>query len=639
MQARWLKAAFAVVCLSIPLTAVQASTERQRISTVDAAQERADKQVPRPPVARTPTPFAAVDYTGNILASPTFNRPQVGCSALSGVGTAVGYDARTVTVDVTGTYTIEVLSFSGDTMLFVYSPSFSPAAPLTNCVASDDDGGVGLLSLVTTTLTAGVQYVVVTTTFGNGATGAYTNRIDGPGTATVGGGAAQANVGITIAAPTGVPVVGAYTYLVTATNAGPDAATGVSATITVGAGATINGTSCTTTGVGGTRTWAIGDLANGANATCTVNVTANGPSCTAIPASATITATSIDPVAANNSSSTSNGGTVALPEGGFEGGTPNPVWAEASTNFGTPICDVADCGTGGGTAGPRSGSWWVWFGGVTSGTETGSVQQSIVIPTGTTGLEFYSRLGTCAAANGTSDFMRLTIDGVELWRRDATDPSCGATTYSQNVVDVSALAGGGPRVIRFESTTIGGASSNLLIDDVSFVAPPVCSGPPPVPGLTLTKRVQTSASAANCPTAGTSVTVAPGTQVYYCYQATNTGTLTLQTHNVTDTAFATPIASDLQFTLAGGASSPWLVSPPVTVTGPTSSAATWTACSQAGNCTGAPAGTTATATVAAGAVTAVLLQGVQPVDTLNPLALLLLGLLLLGAGALVLRRA
>jgi hypothetical protein len=61
MPARWLEAAFAVVCLSMPLTAVQASTERQRIPTVDAAQERADKQVPRPPVVRTPTPFAAVD--------------------------------------------------------------------------------------------------------------------------------------------------------------------------------------------------------------------------------------------------------------------------------------------------------------------------------------------------------------------------------------------------------------------------------------------------------------------------------------------------------------------------------------------------------------------------------------------------
>ena len=179
-----------------------------------------------------------------------------------------------------------------------------------------------------------------------------------------------------------------------------------------------------------------------------------------------------------------------------------------------------------------------------------------------------------------------------------------------------------------------GDNSNYIgIDTFSFD-----EGVAGTPGLSLVKRVQTSANAANCPTAGTSVTVAPGTQVYYCYQATNTGTLTLQTHDVTDTAFAAPIASNLQFTLAGGASSPWLVSPAVTVTGPTSSGATWSACAQATNCTGAPAGTTATAAVTAGAVTAAVLQGAQPVDTLDPVALLMLGLLLLGVGALVLRR-
>jgi hypothetical protein len=103
-------------------------------------------------------------------------------------------------------------------------------------------------------------------------------------------------------------------------------------------------------------------------------------------------------VAANNSSPTRNGGTVALPEGGFEGGTPNPAWAEAPTNFGTPLCDAAGCGTGGGTAGPRSGSCWAWCGGYDGSTESGSVQQSIVIPTGTTGLAFHSRLGSCTPA-------------------------------------------------------------------------------------------------------------------------------------------------------------------------------------------------------------------------------------------------
>src|SRR5690242_10237461 len=41
-----------------------------------------------------------------------------------------------------------------------------------------------------------------------------------------------------------------------------------------------------------------------------------------------------------------------------------PYWWQSSTNFGTPLCTVADCTNGGGTAGPRSGNVWSWFGGV-----------------------------------------------------------------------------------------------------------------------------------------------------------------------------------------------------------------------------------------------------------------------------------
>ena len=65
-------------------------------------------------------------------------------------------------------------------------------------------------------------------------------------------------------------------------------------------------------------------------------------------------------------------------DGGFEAGTPNPHWSEASTNFGTPLCDVQGCGTGAGT-GPHSGSFWVWFGGIAA-YEQGSVSQMVTIP-------------------------------------------------------------------------------------------------------------------------------------------------------------------------------------------------------------------------------------------------------------------
>lgn len=194
-------------------------------------------------------------------------------------------------------------------------------------------------------------------------------------------------------------------------------------------------------------------------------------------------------------------------------------------------------------------------------------------------------------------------------------------------------SGSGRIAFRYFVTSGGPTGDNsdyIGIDTFSFD-----EGIAGTPGLSLVKRVQTSPSAANCPTAGTSLSVPAGTQVYFCYQATNTGTLTLQTHNLTDTAFVPPILTDFQFTLAPAATSPWVVSPPLTVTAPVATPATWTACAQATNCTGAPAGTTATATVAAGAA-GVFVQ--NPVHTLGFGAKLAFVLLTLGVGLLALRR-
>lgn len=70
------------------------------------------------------------------------------------------------------------------------------------------------------------------------------------------------------------------------------------------------------------------------------------------------------------------GNPVADPS--FESGTPNPSWAETSTNFGSPLCSPGTCGF----AGARTGSWWAWFGGIDGMLEEGSLTQSAVaIPT------------------------------------------------------------------------------------------------------------------------------------------------------------------------------------------------------------------------------------------------------------------
>ena len=92
---------------------------------------------------------------------------------------------------------------------------------------------------------------------------------------------------------------------------------------------------------------------------------------------------------------TSTPTTMCTPEniildGGFEtGGIPSTIWnnPQSSTNFGTPLCDNPSCGTGNGTAPPRTGAIWSWFGGAVA-PETATLGQNVTIPTGTASLHF-----------------------------------------------------------------------------------------------------------------------------------------------------------------------------------------------------------------------------------------------------------
>ena len=103
-------------------------------------------------------------------ASPTFGR---GGSSLS-----FYYKAYTFVAPTSGTTSFEITaaSLSGggtDTYLYLYQTSFNPLSPGTNLVASDDDGGVGLFSLITQTLTAGTTYIIVATTYSSNDVGTY----------------------------------------------------------------------------------------------------------------------------------------------------------------------------------------------------------------------------------------------------------------------------------------------------------------------------------------------------------------------------------------------------------------------------------------------------------------------------------
>lgn len=157
-------------------------------------------------------------------------------------------------------------------------------------------------------------------------------------------------------------------------------------------------------------------------------------------------------------------------DGGFEAGIFAGTWDEASTNFGTPLCNTS-CGLGGGT-GPRSGQIWAWFGGLAGTSETGSVEQSVTIPVGATTLEFFLEIPV-SSGNGT-DFLEVTIDGVTVFSALENDPFYTGIGYKPASVAVAGFADGGVHTLRFESTTSGDdglgnpALTNFFVDDVSI---------------------------------------------------------------------------------------------------------------------------------------------------------------------------
>ncbi len=152
-----------------------------------------------------------------------------------------------------------------------------------------------------------------------------------------------------------------------------------------------------------------------------------------------------------------------VPDHSFEAGPFGGVWTESSTNFGTPICNVLDCGTGTGT-GPSDGDYWAWFGGF-AGIEDSSVSQSITIPASATTLNFDFEIPVC---DSPEDYLKVLIDGVEELVIDGSDAACGLIGYTVKSVDISAYANGAAHTLEFFSQVFGtnGQGSNFFVDNI-----------------------------------------------------------------------------------------------------------------------------------------------------------------------------
>ena len=155
-----------------------------------------------------------------------------------------------------------------------------------------------------------------------------------------------------------------------------------------------------------------------------------------------------------------------IADGSFEAGTPSPYWTEYSTNFGTPLCDVPDCGFGGGT-GPRTGGWWAWFGGIDLAYEEGYVYQDVTLDPGDATLSFWLETASCDSAD---DYLEVLVDGTQVFFVDGANPACGLVGYTLQTVNLSAYADGGVHEIQFHSETFStnGGVGNFFVDDVAL---------------------------------------------------------------------------------------------------------------------------------------------------------------------------
>lgn len=159
-----------------------------------------------------------------------------------------------------------------------------------------------------------------------------------------------------------------------------------------------------------------------------------------------------------------------IQDGSFEAGSPNPYWQEFSSNFGTPLCTAGTCGTGGGTAGPHTGSWWAWFGGFLGGPEIGYLRQTVTIPSGIAVLKYWLWIGTAATSG--NDFLDVMIDNTVVAHYTIADQPQFAV-YTPVQLNVSQFANGQQHQVRFESTVDGIEVTNFSLDDVEL-----CAGAP-----------------------------------------------------------------------------------------------------------------------------------------------------------------
>lgn len=230
-------------------------------------------------------------------------------------------------------------------------------------------------------------------------------------------------------------------------------------------------------------------------------------------------------------------------DGGFEtGGIPSTIWTDpqTSTNFGTPLCDDATCGTGSGTAPPRTGQVWAWFGGIPL-PETARLGQNVTIPASVpASLHFWMRIGAVSAPF--TDVLNVKIDNITV--QSYTEPSIAETAYTERVIDLTAFANGVSHNIQFEYIGTTNGTGSYVIDDVSLEIGPPCATPSPSNTATATPTASPTCTPSERIADGTFEAGNPWT-AWPVQTSTNFGTAICNTTLCgTDSGTAPPFAGD-----------------------------------------------------------------------------------------------
>ncbi len=145
-------------------------------------------------VAGTTIAQGAVFNSGALTsADPTWNRNGGGTTCTATAGTSYYYDVYPFTVSAAGSYTFVGCFPSIDAHASLYQNAFNGADPCGvagNFIIANDDGSsvCSLDPSLTATLTTGVTYYIISTTYGSLATDTYSWTFTGPAGATITGG-------------------------------------------------------------------------------------------------------------------------------------------------------------------------------------------------------------------------------------------------------------------------------------------------------------------------------------------------------------------------------------------------------------------------------------------------------------------